>query len=108
MKKTNWFILSFLILITVPTLVWAVYRLFTPGKLEEEVCQENRTLSEIKWSELLSSCQSINNWYNDRAPFRKNLISLYQKGENHAGLDDLLPEHLEVTGIDYYIGVGMA
>ncbi len=84
MKKTNWFILSFLILITVPTLVWAVYRLFTPGKLEEEVRQENRTLSEIKWSELLSSCQSINNWYNDRAPFRKNLISLYQNVDGQA------------------------
>lgn len=84
MKKHNWFILAFLILITVPTLVWAVYRLFTPGKLEEEVRQENRTLSEIRWTELIHSCQSINDWYNDRAPFRKNLISLYQNVDGKA------------------------
>ena len=84
MKKHNWFILAFLILITVPTLIWAFYRLFTPGKLEEEVRQENRTLSEIRWTELIHSCQSINDWYNDRAPFRNNLISLYQNVDGQA------------------------
>ena len=80
MNRHNFlFLIAFLALLTLPGLVWGASRLVSPHAFETDLSeQEKRSKAEIKWSELFSDCSSINDWYQDRAPFRDQGITLYQ------------------------------
>ena len=83
MKKHDLiFIILFLAVLVVPTLIWTGARLIDPNAFEAQdasVMDEKRNKAGIKWDELLSSGNSINDWFQDRAPFRSAGIAWYQR-----------------------------
>ena len=78
MKTRNiLFILAFLLCLVLP----GTLALFLPSGSagSDGEMDEKREKAEIRWNELFDSMDSINDWYNDRAPFRQAGISLYQE-----------------------------
>ena len=79
MKNRLW-IIAFMAFLILPVGAGYVYRTANPDEdrrqIEEE---ENRRMAEIEWDKLFDSCQSIDSWYNDRAPLRSPLMKLYQQ-----------------------------
>ncbi|MBQ6292540.1 MAG: hypothetical protein IJK77_01520 [Lachnospiraceae bacterium] len=90
MKNRLW-IIAFLALLILPVGAGCLYRAAHPDedrrRIEEE---ENRRMAEIEWDGLIDSCQSVDNWYNDRAPLRSLLLNFYQQvnGSAEAFFDD--------------------
>ena len=84
MKNRLW-IIAFLAFLILPVGAGCVYRTLHPdedrSQIEEE---ENRRMAEIEWDRLIDSCQSIDSWYNDRAPLRSPLIRLYKQANGSA------------------------
>ena len=79
MKKNTVFILCFLTVLVLPGLLWAIYQGVFVRNKETVLSGENRQMREIRWEELTDSGRSLEDWYNDRAPFRTLFIKGYQK-----------------------------
>ena len=78
MKNKVW-IITFLACLILPVGAGAVYRSTHPDEDRQQIEEEeNRRMAEVEWDKLFDSCQSVDNWYNDRAPLRSPLMRLYQ------------------------------
>ena len=79
MKNRLW-IIAFAAFLILPVGAGSIYRAAHPDEdrrqIEEE---EKRRMAEIEWDNLFDSCQSVDNWYNDRAPLRGPLMSFYKQ-----------------------------
>lgn len=94
MKNKLW-IIAFLAFLILPVGAGCIYRAMHPDEdrrqIEEE---ENRRMAEIEWDKLADSCQSIDSWYNDRAPLRGPLVRFYRQINGSAELffnDEIFP-----------------
>lgn len=78
--KNKIFILVFLAILVFPWVGGDLLRLFTPDLFSKLslVETENRQMAEIKWSELLSTGESVSSYVDDRIPFRYSLITAYK------------------------------
>ena len=103
MKNRLW-IIAFLAFLILPVGAGCVYRAVHPDEdrrqIEEE---ENRRMAEVEWDKLVDSCQSVDSWYNDRAPLRSPLMALYKRVNSSAEnfFDDKVAaplDHLIHTG----------
>ncbi len=94
MKNRLW-IIAFLAFLILPVGAGCIYRAMHPDEdrrqIEEE---ENRRMAEIEWDRLADSCQSVDSWYNDRAPLRGPLVRFYRQINGSAELffnDEIFP-----------------
>ena len=79
MKNRLW-IIAFMAFLILPVGAGYVYRTANPDEDRRQIEEdENRRMAEIEWDKLIDSCQSIDSWYNDRAPLRSPLMKLYQQ-----------------------------
>lgn len=79
MKNRLW-IIAFLAVLILPVGAGFLYRAAHPDEDRQQIEeQENRRMAEIEWDKLVDSCQSIDSWYNDRAPLRGPLMRFYRQ-----------------------------
>ena len=79
MKNRLW-IIAFLAFLILPLGAGLIYRAAYPDEDRQQIEEEeNRRMAEVEWDKLFDSCQSIDNWYNDRAPLRGPLIRFYRQ-----------------------------
>ena len=79
MKNRLW-IIAFLAFLILPVGAGFIYRAAHPDEDRQQIeLEENRRMAEIEWEKLADSCQSIDSWYNDRAPLRGPLIRFYRQ-----------------------------
>ena len=79
MKNRLW-IIAFLAALVLPIGAGLYYRAAHPDEDRQQIEEEeNRRMAEVEWSKLFDSCQSIDDWYNDRAPLRGPLIRFYRQ-----------------------------
>ena len=79
MKNKLW-IIAFMAFLILPVGAGCVYRAAHPNEDRQQIEEEeNRRMAEIEWDRLIDSCQSIDSWYNDRAPLRSLLMKLYKQ-----------------------------
>ena len=94
MKNRLW-IICFLAFLVLPVAAGSVYRTLHPEEDRKQIEEEeNRRMAEIEWDKLADSCQSIDSWYNDRAPLRGPLMRLYRKANSSAEMffeDEIVP-----------------
>lgn len=94
MKNRLW-IIAFLVFLILPVGAGSVYRAAHPDEDRQQIEEEeNRRMAEIEWDKLADSCQSIDNWYNDRAPLRGPLMRLYRQANSSAEMffeDEIVP-----------------
>ena len=103
MKKLHWiFIILFIALLVLPGFIWFGTRIFVPKAFESEktIEDEKRNPAQIKWGELFSDGSSLNDFYQDRAPFRSQGISLYRS------LNSSLEKLYEKTLLPVFSGSG--
>lgn len=76
-------IFIFILLIVLPPFAWAELRVFLPEAYEafSEDLGENRNKASIKFGELLTSGDSLNDFYNDRVPFRSFIIKTLRQAD---------------------------
>ena len=90
MKNRLW-IIAFLAFLILPVGAGCVYRAMHPDEDRQQIEEEeNRRMAEIEWDKLADSCQSVDDWYNDRAPLRGPLVRIYRQmnGSSERFFDD--------------------
>ena len=94
MKNKRW-IIAFLAFHNLPVGAGCIYRAMHPDEDRQQIEEEeNRRMAEIEWDRLIDSCQSVDNWYNDRAPLRGPLVRFYRQVNGSAELffnDEIFP-----------------
>ena len=77
------YIAMFLAMISLPWLIWGGVRIFAPEYFaaQTDLSKEKRNRNELDFKELLKSGENLSLFIDDRVPFRRGMLDIYQNYE---------------------------
>lgn len=97
------YILIFVAIITIPTVLWTFMGIFGMRAKVSSVDElgENRVMAQLSDINLSNATSKIESYYNDRVPFRSKIILAYRKANSKMEYfyqNHIQPELVELTG----------